>query len=101
MKALVRGTEVITEPFSDWVIANLKWLTGQETGSEGNPLPGDGWTLVDNYTEATETPDTAFETEGRYNEPPNQENGTEAVEEGLIEIDGKKYTREELLRLLM
>lgn len=54
MKALIREhedgeTEVMTEPFSPWVEANLAWLTGQEKDSEGNPLPGDGWTLVEDY----------------------------------------------------
>lgn len=49
MKALIRGDEVILEPFSPWVIANMAWLTGQEKDSEGNPLPGDGWTLVEDY----------------------------------------------------
>lgn len=103
MKALIRGNEIITEPFSDWVIANMKWLTGEEVDPEGKKLPGDGWTLIEDYhpPEATETPDTAIETEGMYNEPPKTENAVNGEEDGLIEIDGKKYTREELLRLLM
>lgn len=49
MRALIRGNEVIVEPFNQWVTNNLKWLTGTETDEEGNPLPGDGWTLVENY----------------------------------------------------
>lgn len=49
MKALIRGDEVITEPFSDWVNANMKWLTGEEIGADGEKLPGDGWTLVNDY----------------------------------------------------
>ena len=50
MKALIRGNEVITEPFSPWVIANIKWMTGTETDGDGNPIGGgDGWTLVENY----------------------------------------------------
>ena len=54
MKALIRrhddGTEeVMVEPFSPWVQNNLAFLTGQEKDEEGNPLPGDGWTLVEDY----------------------------------------------------
>lgn len=54
MKALIRkhddGTEeVMTEPFSPWVQNNIAFLTGQEKDAEGNLLPGDGWTLVENY----------------------------------------------------
>lgn len=49
MRALIRGNEVIAEPFSDWVIANMKWLTGEEVGTDGEKLPGDGWKLIDNY----------------------------------------------------
>lgn len=54
MKALIRkhddGTEeVITEPFSPWVQNNLAFLTGTEVDQDGNPIKGDGWTLVENY----------------------------------------------------
>lgn len=49
MKALIRGNEVMTEPFSPWVQNNIAFLTGTEVDIEGNPLPGDGWTLVENY----------------------------------------------------
>lgn len=54
MKALIRThedgtTEVMTEPFSPWVENNLAFLTGTEVDADGNPLPGDGWTLVENY----------------------------------------------------
>lgn len=54
MKALIRkhedGTEeVMTEPFSPWVQNNIPFLTGQEKDEEGNPLPGDGWTLIEDY----------------------------------------------------
>lgn len=53
--ALIRkhddGTEeVMTEPFSPWVQNNLAFLTGTEVDAEGNPIKGDGWTLVENYT---------------------------------------------------
>ena len=49
MKALIRGKEVITEPFSPWVQNNIAFLTGTEVDADGNPIKGDGWTLVENY----------------------------------------------------
>lgn len=54
MKALIRkhedGTEeVMTEPFTPWVQNNIPFLTGQEKDADGNPLQGDGWTLVEDY----------------------------------------------------
>lgn len=49
MKALIRGNEVITEPFSEWIENNLSFLIGDETDAQGNKLPGDGWTLIENY----------------------------------------------------
>ena len=54
MRALIRGTEVMTEPFSPWVEANLKWLCGEEVTEDGEKLPGDGWTLVEDYVPPTE-----------------------------------------------
>ena len=43
MKALLRGEEIITEPFSQWVLEHLAWLT--------TPRPdGDGYTLIEDYT---------------------------------------------------
>lgn len=49
MKALIRGNEVMTEPFSPWVQNNIAFLTGTEVDADGNPLQGDGWTLVEDY----------------------------------------------------
>lgn len=49
MRALIRGTEVIIEPFNTWVLNNLAFLTGTEKDKNGNPINGDGWTLIDNY----------------------------------------------------
>lgn len=54
-KALIRQhenglTEVILEPFTPWVKSNLDFLTGKEKDPDGNPIPGDGWTLVEDYT---------------------------------------------------
>ena len=42
MKALKRDDEIIIEPFNEWTLAHLEWLT--------TPRPnGDGYTLIDNY----------------------------------------------------
>lgn len=49
MRALIRGEEIMVEPFSPWVQNNITFLTGQEKDEEGNSLPGDGWTLVEDY----------------------------------------------------
>lgn len=62
MRALIRthtdgSTEVMTEPFSHWVEANLAFLTGAEKDEDGNLLKGDGWTLVEDYVEPTEDSD--------------------------------------------
>ena len=61
MRALIRGTEVMTEPFSKWVEANLKWLCGEEVTEDGEKLPGDGWTLVEDYVIPVEDTDTYTE----------------------------------------
>ncbi len=40
MKALIRNTEIIVEPFSPWVQEHLDWLT--------TPRPeGDGYELIE------------------------------------------------------
>ena len=42
MKALQRDNELIVEPFNQWVVNHLDWLT--------TPRPdGDGYTLIDDY----------------------------------------------------
>lgn len=49
MKALIRDTEIITEPFSQWIEDHLEWLT--------TPRPnGDGYTLINDYNPPTEDP---------------------------------------------
>lgn len=57
MRALIRGKEIMIEPFSPWVENNLAFLTGTEVDSEGNPLPGDGWTLIEDYKEESDETD--------------------------------------------
>lgn len=45
MKALVRDSETILEPFSQWVEDHIEWLT--------TPRPeGDGYKLINDYTPA-------------------------------------------------
>lgn len=40
MRALIRGDEIITEPFDQWTLDHLDWLT--------TPRPdGDGYELID------------------------------------------------------
>ena len=42
MKALQRDDEIIPEPWSQWTIDHLEWLT--------TPRPeGDGYTLIEDY----------------------------------------------------
>ena len=42
MRALIRESEIICEPFDKWIEYHLDWLT--------TPRPnGDGYTLIDNY----------------------------------------------------
>ena len=42
MKALIRESEVVLEPFTKWTQDHLSWLT--------TPRPdGDGYTLVEDY----------------------------------------------------
>ena len=51
MKALIRGNEIITEPFSEWIEEHLDWLT--------TPRPdGDDYQLVEDY----EPPEISDET---------------------------------------
>ena len=111
MRALIRthedGTqEVMTEPFSAWVENNLAFLTGTEVDSEGNPMRGDGWVLVEDY----------HHQEGTENGPEGDSEVTEAsqVEDAPVEVTepvpevteetvtygGRTYTLDELRKLL-
>lgn len=42
MKALIRGNEIILEPFSEWVKEHLDWLTTARPD-------GDDYKLVEDY----------------------------------------------------
>ena len=42
MKALIRGEEIIPEPWNQWIYEHIDWLT--------TPRPdGDGYKLVEDY----------------------------------------------------
>lgn len=51
MKALIRGNDLITEPFSQWVEDHIDWLTTATPD-------GDGYQLVEDY----EPPEISKET---------------------------------------
>lgn len=42
MKALIRESDIICEPFDEWIKEHLDWLTTARPN-------GDGYTLIDNY----------------------------------------------------
>ena len=101
MRALIRGKEVCLEKdWTGWQRANLAFLTGTEVDSEGNPLPGDGWTLVEDYVAPVE--DAVAEV------PPVAETPIEAIEDTApstvpgetVEIGGKTYSLEDLKKLI-
>ena len=51
MKALIRDSEVVCEPFDKWIIEHLDWLTTARPD-------GDGYKLVEDY----EPPEISDET---------------------------------------
>ena len=42
MRALIRDSEIICEPFDDWTQGHLDWLTTARPN-------GDGYKLIENY----------------------------------------------------
>ena len=84
MKALIRNEgETVTENMD---IPCIEWDTGY-------PLTGEKWfggpyTLVQNYAPPTET------------EPENEEPEIEENEDDYVVIDGKRYSKEELRKLI-
>ena len=111
MRALIRGTEICLEnAWTKWQRMNMLFLTGKEKDVDGNPLKGDGWTLVEDYQEPMEDPEEFFERAGVGNADTKieftiQERGfgvnhmNNPVSE-TVTIDGKTYTKDELLALL-
>ena len=115
MRALIRGTEICLEnAWTKWQRMNMLFLTGKEKDADGNPLPGDGWTLVEDYqepVEGTEEPQPiqctrSSESEGAVTESPStpvEEKSSEQPSEALsdtVTYGGKEYTLEELKKLI-
>ena len=100
MRALIRGTEICLEnAWTKWQRMNLLFLTGKEKDADDNPLPGDGWTLVEDYqvpAEGTEEPQTV-QTTSMEEKPAGQD--AEALTE-TVTYGGKEYTLEELKKLI-
>ena len=113
MRALIRGTEICLEnAWTKWQRMNMLFLTGKEKDADGNPLPGDGWTLVEDYPEPMENHDGSqpIRSDSKDNEDPQPVQST-PVEEKPAEQDaealpetvtygGKEYTLEELKKLI-
>lgn len=50
MMAIRKGDEIYPEDnWTEWMKNNLAFLTGTEVDADGNPIKGDGWTLVEDY----------------------------------------------------
>ena len=117
MRALIRGTEICLEnAWSKWQKMNMLFLTGKEKDAEGNPLPGDGWTLVEDYQESADDKDVedtghdsarvpVEDTKSTYpiQSIPVEEKPAEQPSEALTETvtyGGREYTLEELKKLI-
>lgn len=115
MRALIRGTEICLEnAWTKWQRMNMLFLTGKEKDSEGNPLPGDGWTLVEDYQEPVEDhegsqPIQSTPVEEKPAEQPSEDlpetrssesEGAVTESPGTVTYGGKEYTLEELKKLI-
>lgn len=50
MRAIRKGDEFYPEDrWTEWMKNNLAFLTGTEVDADGNPIKGDGWTLIEDY----------------------------------------------------
>lgn len=96
MRALIRGKEVCLEnAWNKWQRMNLLFLTGKEKDVDGNPLPGDGWTLVEDYDEISDAKvELAIQERGT-----GVDHASNPAPE-TVTIDRKTYTKDELLALL-
>ena len=96
MRALIRGTEICLEnAWTKWQIMNMLFLTGKEKDADGNPLPGDGWTLVEDYQEPVEGHEESQPIQGT----PVEEKSAETIPE-TVTYGGKEYTLDELKKLI-
>ena len=92
MRALIRGKEICLEnAWTKWQRMNMLFLTGKEKDADGNPLPGDGWTLVEDYQEPME---------GTEEPQPIQSTPVEEKPSETVTYGGKEYTLEELKKLI-
>ena len=113
MRALIRGTEICLEnAWTKWQRMNMLFLTGKEKDADGNPLPGDGWTLVEDYQEpvedtqalscpvpSTSSPSAGPEEPQPIQSTPSVEQDAEALPD-TVTYGGKEYTLEELKKLI-
>ena len=112
MRALIRGTEICLEnAWTKWQIMNMLFLTGKEKDVDGNPLPGDGWTLVEDYPEpvygpvepqpvrSTPSAEQGVEPLPETRSPESESAVTEPLPE-TVSYGGKEYTLEELKKLI-
>ena len=100
MRALIRGTEICLEnAWTKWQRMNLLFLTGKEKDADGNPLPGDGWTLVEDYPDPVENPEEPEPVQSTHVEEKPAEQPSEPLPE-TVTYGGKEYTLEELKKLI-
>ena len=100
MRALIRGTEICLEnAWTKWQRMNMLFLTGKEKDVDGNPLPGDGWTLVEDYQEPAEDTEEPEPIRNTPVEEKPAEQDAEALPE-TVTYGGKEYTLEELKKLI-
>lgn len=83
MRVLVRGEEIIVEPFDQWTLDHLDWLT--------TPRPdGDGYTLIEDYEPPAEAQEA--QEEAPAPEAPQEPAETPSGDDVVI-IDGVEYRR--------
>lgn len=100
MRALIRGTEICLEnAWTKWQRMNMLFLTGKEKDADGNPLPGDGWTLVEDYQEPVGGPEEPQPIQSTPVEEKSSEQDAVNLTE-TVTYGGKEYTLEELKKLI-
>ena len=100
MRALIRGKEICLEnAWTKWQRMNMLFLTGKAKDADGNPLPGDGWTLVEDYQEPVEGHEESQPIQGTPVGENPVEQGAESPTE-TVTYGGKEYTLDELKKLI-
>ena len=100
MRALIRGTEICLEnAWTKWQRMNMLFLTGKEKDVDGNPLPGDGWTLVEDYQEPVEDHEGSQPIQSTPVGEKPAEQGAESPTETATH-GRKEYTLDELKKLI-